>query len=290
MTREENMTITKKRVLVLLVVGVVTGAVLAAGQQRTQVTLRIATRLGVETDFAAGPTKVDDSLLQSLVGYTARIPVEIAPGLYASIPPWDLKEATFAGGTLLITLVNGATLKGRGIGSLQSESGQSFGLNTVSRLSVVEMTKDWDAVWRNDKITGERWKLTVGSGNGQSFEVRRPRFVFSYYSTSGYAMGGSDRTETNGANFWLKQGVDELEAPLETFRSIRIETAVQPASTTISVTAPNGTVTTGQLVLKRQDDRGWHTAVAWGVHAFLDGAQRTSILATRNSISLERIQ
>jgi hypothetical protein len=129
-----------------VVASLVAGTVLVGtGQNLPRVTLRITTRLGVETDFAAGQTKVDDRLLQSLLGYATRIPVELGPGLYASVPPWDLKEATFADGALLIALVNGATLKGRGVGSLQSESGQSFGLNTVLRLTVVDMSKDWDA-------------------------------------------------------------------------------------------------------------------------------------------------
>jgi hypothetical protein len=48
-------------------------------------------------------------------------------------------------------------------------------------------------------------------------------------------------------------------------------------------------VTTGELVLKRHDDRGWHTATAWAVHGFLDGSQRTSILVKSAPVTIERI-
>lgn len=258
----------------------------------TQATLRMASRLGVEADFVAGQSKVGNLLLDAvLTRYSFRVPLQISEGVYISVPPWDFKEALLTDGQLVVTLINGSTVQGRGLGSIVDKAGRSFGLNTISRLAVVRIDKEYAHYERREKITAALWRLTVGTDATESFSIRQPRFAFKYYSTSGYVMGGSDRTQTGSASIWIKQGTEELETPLEAFATIKLTLGtLKTDPPSLTVTAPNGTTNSGALVLKHHDDRGWHTAHEWGLYGLLHGVDRTYVLATRAPLTLERVQ
>ena len=276
-------------------VGVPSG--LAAAQSQPHARIRITSRLGVEKECDADSSKLDDALADAAVaGNGAKLPLLLQKGLYAGVPVWELQNAALSGGALKVTLKNGASLEGRGTGSVRCKEGESFGAAGISALAVVEVTKDYVgyvtsyADRARAKSTAERWRLSVGAGLAVSFVVRNPTFAFRYYSSSGYIMGGSNREETDGKSFWLKVGGEEIEAPLTSFSAIAIPLPTGGRPTIASVTAPNGTTTSGELVLKYKDSAGWHSASSWGLLATLDGSDSTSLFATEIPMRLEKVK
>lgn len=75
-----------------------------------------------------------------------------------------------------------------------------------------------------------------------TFEIIQPEFAFLYFSTQGYALGGSTRLAKSGS-FSVKLGSEAIAANLGDFGWISADTAF------VKLRTPKGVASEGGLVL-----------------------------------------
>jgi hypothetical protein len=222
----------------------------------------------------------------------ATILLRLAPATIICLPVWDftLAEKT-AGSTVRVTLTNGTYVEGVPFGSLVSDDGESNGLAGMQKLRIVDVKEGYP---RNNtggtdqtlmKGSAASWELSTGNTPSSKFAIRDATFAIRYYSSAGYVLGGSDTAELT-ASFFLTKGTDELEAPISDFSQVSITKTGNAQR--ISVTAPNGTVTTGTLALKGKDSKGTHEASEWMFGGILQGTTLSRVMTSSPSTTLRR--
>ena len=122
-----------------------------------------------------------------------------------------------------------------------------------------------------------------------TYAATDPIFVFVYYSTAGYIVGGS-YTDAFSSSFFIRMGNSDTQANLVDFEEISLSLA--DYRTQITVKAPNGTETTGTLVMKSPDGNGLSEGTDWCLVAYVQDfgdANATIVLRRNTTFTLRKV-
>lgn len=179
-------------------------------------------------------------------------------------------------------MTNGQELSGKLFGVIHVGGEKSYDLATVRSLDVLSVPKPEKAT--EAKRYNETWELTIPTATGLSYEVVDPLFCFEYYSSSGYWIGGSYRTERS-KSFYLKVGEQEHLANIEDFARLSLE-GTGTAEPRLTVETRSGVKPSGSLVLKHKDDRGYHEATAWVLAARMASNDKIRVAVSKKGWTL----
>jgi hypothetical protein len=241
---------------------------LFAQRQKPPVGLRLAveTKLGVKEDIQVGTTDAPTTLLDtvSFGGLSAhgrsRL-VLLAPDSVYYLIPWALvKEGAANQDGHSVVLTDGSAIAGK----LETEvstagDGRKFNLAGTNKFVTLSAPKSETLNWGGVNPWPPRlpWSLSI-AGRATALDVVAAHFVFRYYSTAGYVIGGSDGNVWQALNFVVKIGPDNVAANLPDFETVSVHR--ENGRDTVTVRAPGAAPVTGQLILSQTDSRGSHDA------------------------------
>jgi hypothetical protein len=253
--------------------------------------LRVKTKLGVDAEVAVGLTRADNVLLGKLgaaayrAGSDECLAVRVSANVVMLVKWKAVKEATREGAQHTVTLADGSRLVGTVQGTVETEAEprRTYDLATATAFSVVSSKPGYRL---SRAKTPGAWTLTV-PGSSQPYAGSAPRFVFQYYSSSGYVMGGSER-EVESTTFQVMVDNEAVTGELADFQSLSLTASTaSPARPTLTLQAPGGTPVSGAISLSIKDDKGDHPAHAGWMLA-LDLDEVRTIAVTQGGWKLER--
>ena len=291
MVKESAISAALAGLVFLAVANTVSPVVHASEQEPLETILGITTALGVETTVSVWTVRIDDSLLASALNASGYIMgdfyLKIADGAYLGLQFAEIEHVAISNGEAVVSLSDGEQFRGTLIGMAVSQDSREYDLTKVSKLEVQSSPPFRDLARDTrlrDRPSEDPWKLQVSSPQRLEFSVYDPRFVFEYYSRSGYALGGADRV-TSSASFHIKVGDDEHLANVEDFETISISAAAESSPVSIRVTTESGIESVGVLQLKKEDDEGLHNAKRWVLSGSLQNGMRIALIDCETTLS-----
>lgn len=235
--------------------------------------LEIATRLGVKTTVDVGRADCGDSLLHRLgAGWYGSmgepmLAVEKDDGTSILIPWRQITDVSARERTQVVSLRDGSEHSGklRQIVASSDDPDKKYDLATATSVRIIETPPEkeeadtFPARERKPEPEKKQWNLWVAAGTSP-MQVTLPRFVFSYYSTSGYILGGSDRTAI-ARSFSVTVNGEGMQANIDDFELL--ELGVTGDKPSLSVKAKDGEPVSGLFSLSADDDKGNHNAHTW---------------------------
>lgn len=244
--------------------------------------VQLTTRLGVETTVEVTTTDTDNDVLnhvlRSLHQRGRQFLLRIADGIYMVVPFRMFRQAEEREGVHVVTLADGQELKGQLDFVLNGPDGRTYDWRTVSKAVLISLPEDEYGIEPSEQKPAAPWQLHIVKPVDLTYSVSNPRFVFQYYSSAGYLIGGSDR-ETESQSFYLKVGDEEILGHLLDFEEITFSELVEgETDVQIKVKAQSGIETAGPFVLKAEDSRGYHEAHTWFLVMDLADSELTMVL------------
>lgn len=244
--------------------------------------VQLTTKLGVDTTVEVARIDTDDDVLNHVM---QRLPgrqflLRIADGIYMVVPVRMFRRAYEREGVHVVTLANGQELEGKLDFVLDAPDGRTYELGTASKVVLISVPEDEHGIEPSEQKPAELWQLHILKPVDLTYSVSNPRFAFQYWSSAGYAIGGSDY-ETTSKSFYLKVADEEILANLPDFEEIAFSELAEGApNVQIKVKARSGIETVGTLVLKAEDSRGYHEAETWFL--VMDSADSEMAIVLKN--------
>lgn len=256
----------------------------AALPQQRDDTLRLEfqNRLGVKTEISVVSATTGNRLLDAASGPHYGPPdgsdrLVLRSGVAYYMVPWRLlRDVALEGTQQLITLADGAQFRGRLVTVVRTGGAdpKTYDLSGATHVSVVTVK----TALSPSNLPRDKWLLSLAAGADQTQSVVGPTFAIEYWSSEGYAMGGSDRQRLV-RGFKVALGADTVLANPTDFATLTYW--VRASQDTIEVQAPAGAPSRGKFLLSERDDRGEHQVSRWlligdlasGVRLAVDGRQ-----------------
>ena len=235
--------------------------------------VEVTTKLGVTTAVTASSHTTDDPLLNALGGSCwyagdrrgSKLTMEINDNTFILIP-WDsIQDVSTREERQVATLKSGVerTGKVKTILVTADEPTRKYDLGGATSLKVLG-TRTTDKLrsrtGRAHKAEERRSEWTMRVVGNTKTAVLDPRFVFQYYSSSGYVIGGTDR-EVARASFFVVVGGDRNLANVDDFGVMEVQSDGDKARVTLA--AKGSTPVSGTLDLAETDASGEHKAKSW---------------------------
>jgi len=236
---------------------------LPAYAQSSDATVKLTTKLGVETSFVAkypfssAPRPVERLLHQFKPGDDPGVLLELTPSSFLIVPLGAIKTAALEGGkTRLLTSVGDFT--GKLASGLTTEGDRRYDLSSAVKLEVSH-PKGKRANGTDPALKPRRpaWRVSLPARPERTFDITDAEIRFGFYSTAGYVVGGSDTFYDSGQqDFKLRVGGEDVAAQLSDFAEIEFFHAAGKLMARLK--APKGQVTSGEFVVTQTDSRGEH--------------------------------
>lgn len=262
-------------------------SLLAAAEYQPRI--KLASALGVEAEVLVEGIGLDDDVLghalwEISTGYMWSLPLKVSDGVFLSVPLDMVRSVSVKNRKHAVQMTDGQELVGGLFGTLTTGDGRSYDLAGVSSLTVVSAPKPTPSTAQPSPK--QNWTLQITGATGITFTVVEPVFSFQYYSSSGYAFGGSDR-ETSTQSFFLRVKDQEFLANIDDFARLTLTTAAKGAEV-LTVESKTGIKNTGTLLLKQKDDEGYHEGRTWVLSARMAGKERILVAVGVRGWSLSR--
>lgn len=207
--------------------------------------------LGISATVHVNPYCVisygEGSLVEDLCPSTHLL-VQPQEDIYVTVPLHSFDEVRLEGKTHVVTLKSGKSIKGKLFGSIMSQSGdRTYGLQSATTLKLVHDT----LVPVHFDFTRDAWTLHSQYQSAREHRVCSPKLGFRYWET--YTDGGIFSTPKTRpackqtASFAIEVKGQKVPVWIEDLAGLR---TTPNAPSTITLEAPNGTVTTGKLILE----------------------------------------
>lgn len=197
-----------------------------------------------------------DLLLQMLLrGQYDAICLEVAPGAYIIIPWSAFRRAYERDGLQVVTLADGRELEGRLIGSIVTRDWKTYAFSDVTAVVLNSLPRQTPVP--RSATQPSPWQTQFTQPVGFTGRLFDPKFWFNYYSTEGFAAGGSNNRQASSTSFYVKVGSEETLANLTDVDEIGFN------GTHVNVRTRSGIETTGTLVLRTHDSKGDHNGERW---------------------------
>lgn len=213
---------------------------------------QLTNKLGVEKTFSVN--RVNHGSVDHVLSWEKGLVFSLGDGVFLGIPFDRMREVVFSNGVHLVTLTDGKTVSGKLISTVTTSDGKKYDLGLATRLILkspgTSSARNVESRKTDAKIPVQ-WELQITKPFSAKYTVTDPFFIYTYYSSAGYIMGGS-RWLGSTTSFYVKAGTEEMLAELSDFACVSMK------DHKITVKATNGTETTGTLVLKEKDSAGIH--------------------------------
>jgi hypothetical protein len=252
--------------------------------------VKLASALGVEAEVLVEGVDLDNDVIahalwETTTGSMWSLPLKVADGVFLSVPLDMVRSVSRKNRKHAIQMSDGQELEGALFGTLVTGDGRSYDLAGVDSLTVVNAPRPTPSTARPS--ARQNWTLQVTGATGMAFTVVEPVFSFQYYSSSGYAFGGSDR-ETSTRSFFFKVKDQEFLANIDDFARLSLATAPKGA-VMLTVESKTGIKNTGTLLLRQKDDEGSHEGRDdWVLSARMAGKERILVAVGVRGWSLSR--
>jgi len=271
-------------------------------------TLELRTKLGVARRIRVHITRTGDGLLDALGAYwgrgvpdynwehfpDARLAIQTGDDTFALVPWTSIKEITEKNKKQVVTLKDSTSYEGviKTIAFVEDDKDQNlpysgrkkYNLSTVTSLAVVQIPPRGKSRYRTKKPrSNKRWTLSSVAHEPRT-RVKSVRFVFQYYTSAGYILGGTDTVSVTSA-FILNVGGDKIPANADDFELLKFDSR-DPKKSVLSVRARNADIVTGHLELVAKDSRGEHPANKWALA--LDMENGCTLVVRNPSLTLEQ--
>jgi len=236
--------------------------------------VQLTTKLG--TEVTTEVRRIDTS--KDLLNAPNKLLLKTTDGVYLLIPLTLFRRAYESQGVHMVTLADNQELGGRLLGILEGSDQKKYDLGTTCTIVLTQLPKASPTPRFTPTKPVTQWKIQVTEPAGLAQAVSNPRFAFRYYSTAGYAIGGTNRTTTSNS-FYLKRGTEEILANLADFEQISFSRPTPGGpGVPIVVKTKDGIETQGTLVLKAKDSAGEHVSNDWHLEADLANSEITMVL------------
>lgn len=236
----------------------------------TGLKLEVATKLGVKTTVDVKAVKVGDPLLDELSGtYTisiypdkAKLVVQKSDNTFILIPWKDVTEATTRERKHVVKTRNGSEYIGKVKATITSadDPEKEYDLSTATSLKVLETPPERKEARSTAGKKRSEWTLSMAGPESSPISLFDPFFVFSYYSSSGYFLGGTDH-EIISRTFFLTVEGERTQANIDDF--VLLDFRAVSGKSTLGVKAKDGDLISGALTFSAKDDKGDHKANSW---------------------------
>ena len=184
-------------------------------------TLELRTKLGVARRIRVHITRTGDGLLDALGAYwgqgvpdynwerfpDARLAIQTGDDTFALVPWTSLKEITEKNKKQVVTLKDSTSYEGviKTIAFVEDDKDQDlrysdrkkYNLSTATSLAVVQIPPRGKSRTKKPR-SNKRWTLSSVAHEPRT-RVKSPRFVFQYYTSAGYILGGTDTESVTSA-------------------------------------------------------------------------------------------
>jgi hypothetical protein len=220
--------------------------------------IHVTDALGFESQLTvAGLRPTVDGLV--MLCYSQCLVLEMGPGVYAALRFDRLRHVQYdpAAGQYVATIDTGEQFTGALISVLVGDdTGATTDVTGIDEITLYSLPEEQPAP--EPLAPGEMWAVQV-TAPFEAVYTGIPVFTYTYYSTSGYAIGGSDRNGTSTQFLIDVQGRD-VSAEIASFQGIAL-TGAQ----TVELTMPDGRTASGAVKFIEHDSAGDHTAHTWGL-------------------------
>ncbi len=191
--------------------------------------------------------------------YSQCLVLEIGPGAYAALRIDRLRHVQYdaATGQYVAVIDTGEQFTGALVSVLVGDdTGATTDVTGSDEITLYSLPEEQPAP--EPLAPGEMWAVQV------SFPVEAvyagiPVFTYTYYSSAGYAIGGSDH---NGNSTQFQIGIQgrDVSAEIASFQAIALT-----GSEVVELTTPDGRTVSGAVKFVTHDSAGDHVAHTWGL-------------------------
>jgi hypothetical protein len=265
----------------------------SARAQKPVWTVELTTKLGVTatvpvaTEYGMPSVTLGNSIEEKIAAnyaWRSNFTLKLPSGGYLMIPFHSFRDAILKDGAHSVTLVNGGTVSGKLIGQIGS-GGKVYDLAALSAMRMVQSGE----VPKPQLASARTWALKSTTPPIDMPVVAEPRFAFGYsdqYKSGGMFYTWETRMEVAVAeSFIIKVGAEEIAANLSEFAGLSMSRTPKPPSV-ITLTARNGTATSGSIILKHGDKAGTNE---WGLVVRLPQMADCILLLMNPSVTLMEI-
>jgi len=283
---------TSKESIMRAVRGIVIGSCLFGGAMAAvgnNYVLKLSNRLGVETEVQCWDVPVGEGFPESQRPQ-GTLMLRLMNSAFVAAPLGQIENVTYSNGTHTIRMKTGREFRGALMGTV-SEQGQNprrYDLKDVQSLYVVSSPPP-TKVEQSSKLSikNDQYTLTITAPVAESYDIRRPRFAFSYYDSYKNMVGwntyewASKDFYKNCTEFIIKTHGEEIAANLGDFA----EVTVQGKTRDITLKSWSGFETKGALLLKNDTKE----AKQWLFMAELNDESKVTIMVIQPSFSLKGV-
>ncbi len=250
---------------------------LSPSENEPYTTLRIEDASGVHDNVAVGAVTHDFFELRfglnrwwntALEEYQQDFILKSGPRVYLTFPVQIFRRAYWHDGRHVVTLADGQEIEGvLDFGVYVPDEGE-YDLRMASTVVVTRLAGTVRVEQEASPLPGQTWELHITAPVEAMYAVTNPRFMRSYYTRSGWALGGGDATGDT-ESFSVRTREDP-ETVVTLSAAEVAEIAFSPLSETttqVVVRTMTGQEYTGELLFTAEDSAGSHTAHTWLLYA-----------------------